>query len=127
EPIDQDLHPFYDRLLAFLREPAFRDGKWQLLECTPGWEGNWTYDCFLVFAWTEPDGERMVVAVNYAPNQSQCHVRLPFADLGGKKWRLEGQLAPAAYEWHGDDLQGRGLFLDMRPWQACVFRLHRAQ
>ena len=27
--------------------------------------------------------ERLLVAVNYAPNQSQCYVRLPFADLGG--------------------------------------------
>ena len=31
-------------------------------------------------------------AVNYAPNQSQCYVRLPFADLGGRQWRLEDQL-----------------------------------
>ena len=47
----------------------------------------------------------LVVAVNYAPNQSQCHVRLPFADLAGKKWQLQDQLSPASYEWNGDDLQ----------------------
>ena len=64
-----------------------------------------------------------MVAVNYAPNQSQCHVRLPFADLAGKKWQLQDQLSPASYDWNGDDLQGRGLFLDMAPWQACVFSL----
>jgi hypothetical protein len=39
-----------------------------------------------VFAWQGPNGECLLVAVNYAPNQSQCHVRLPFADLAGKKW-----------------------------------------
>jgi hypothetical protein len=139
EPIDQKLSEFYDRLLAVLRQPAFRDGQWQLLECTPGWDGNWTHDCFLVFAWQGPalsplstpgergggEGARFVVAVNYAPNQSQCHVRLPFADLSGAKWRLQDQLTPAAHDWNGDDLQGRGLYLDMAPWEAYVFSLTR--
>jgi hypothetical protein len=123
EPTDQTLNAFYDRLLTVLRQPAFRDGRWQLLDCAPGWDGNWTNDCFLVFAWQGRTGERHVVAVNYAPNQSQCHVRLPFPELGGKKWRLRDQLSDAAYDWNGDDLQGRGLFLDMAPWQASVFLL----
>ena len=121
EPIDQELHEFYDRLLAVLRRPTFRNGQWQLLECTPAWEGNWTWDCFLTFAWQGPAGERFVVAVNYAPNQSQCHVRLSFADLGVRTWRLEDQLTSAGYDWNGDDLLARGLFLDMAPWQASVF------
>jgi len=123
EPVDEKLKEFYDRLLAVLRQPIVRDGQWQLLECTPAWEGNWTNDCFLVFAWQGPKGESLVVAVNYAPTQSQCHVRLPFADLAGKKWQLQDQLSPASYEWNGADLQGRGLYLDMAPWQACVFSL----
>ena len=88
EPIDQTLEQFYDRLLAVLRQPVVRDGQWQLLDCTPAWEGNWTWDCFLAFAWQGPDGERLLVTVNYAPNQSQCYVRLPFADLGNGQWRL---------------------------------------
>ena len=33
------------------RSPVVRDGQWQLLECVPAWEGNWTWDCFLAFAW----------------------------------------------------------------------------
>ena len=92
-----------------------------LVPCAPGWEGNWTNDCFLVFAWQDSKNESLVVAVNYAPNQSQCHVRLPFADLAGKKWRLQDQFSTVSYDWNGDDLQGHGLFLDMAPWQACVF------
>ena len=27
---------------AVLRQPAVRDGQWQLLECAPAWDGNWT-------------------------------------------------------------------------------------
>jgi hypothetical protein len=125
EPTDEKLREFYDRLLTVLRQSAVRDGHWQLLECVPGWEGNWTHECFIAFAWQDPAGERLLVAVNYAPNQSQCHVRLQFADLGGKQWRIEDQLDAAAHDWNGDDLQARGLFLDMAPWQAAVFALTR--
>lgn len=124
EPVNQDVRHFYDRLLAVLRHRAVREGEWRLLECTPAWEGNWTWDCFLAFSWEGPGGERLVVAVNYAPNQSQCHVRLPFADLDGV-WRLEDQLSDARYDWNGADLSSRGLFLDMAPWQAAIFALQR--
>ncbi len=126
ELVDQKLTEFYHRLLAVLRQAAFRDGQWQLLDCSPGWDGNWTNDCFLAFAWQGGADERYVVAVNYAGNQSQCHVRLPFANLGGKKWRFRDQLRDASYEWNGDDLQARGLFLDMTPWQASVFSIGTA-
>ncbi len=74
---------FYDRLLAVLRLPAVRQGKWQLLECVPAWEGNGSFDCLLAFLWQGPNEERLLVAVNYAPHQSQCHVRLPIPNLAG--------------------------------------------
>ncbi|MGC4004622.1 MAG: hypothetical protein QM811_16475 [Pirellulales bacterium] len=101
--------------------PTVRDGEWRLLEAEPGWEGNWTNDCFVISAWRGPQNEILLNAVNYAHNQSQCHVRLPYEELAGKRWRLCDELGTAQFEWHGDDLTGRGLFLDMRPWEACVF------
>ena len=125
EPIDQQLEQFYDRLLAVLRQPVVRHGQWQLLECVPAWDGNWTWDCFLAFAWHGPGGERLLVTVNYAPNQSQCYVRLPFTDLGNGRWRLADVLGTATYDRDGDDLQARGLYLDVPPWQAHVFSLTR--
>jgi glycosidase len=125
EPVDQKLKQFYDRLLSVLRHPAVRNGEWQLLECVPAWDGNWTWDCFLAFAWQSTNAERLLVVVNYAPNQSQCHVRLPFADLADSQWRLKDLLGDAAYDWAGNDLQGRGLYLDERPWSARVFALAR--
>jgi glycosidase len=125
EPINAELAKFYDRLLAVLRRPAVRDGRWQLLECVPAWDGNWTWDCFLAFAWDGPAGERLLVTVNDAPNQSQCHVRFPFTELAGRQWRLTDLLGPAVYDRAGDELQSRGLFVDAAPWQAAVFSLTR--
>jgi hypothetical protein len=125
EPVNQELAKFYDRLLGVVRLPAVRQGNWQLLECVPAWEGNWTWDCFLAFAWQAPDGDRLLVTVNYAGNQSQCYVRLPFTDLGKGRWRLTDLLGDATYDRDGDDLQRRGLFLDVGPWRASVFSLRR--
>jgi len=125
EPADQKLEQFYDRLLGLLRQPVLREGQWQLLECVPAWEGNWTADCFLAFAWQGPGDERLLVTVNYAPNQSQCYVRLPFANLAGGQWRLQDQLEEVVYDRDGSDLQERGLYLDVPAWQTSVFALTR--
>jgi len=121
EPANETLRPFYERLLTVLRETVVRDGHWQLLECAPAWEGNWTCNCFVAFAWQGPGDGRLLVAVNYAPNQSQCRVRLPFVDLAGSQWRLQDQLGSDTYDRDGNDLQSQGLFLDMSSWQAAVF------
>jgi hypothetical protein len=123
EPVDERLKQFYDRLLAVLRHDVVRNGQWQLLECAPAWDGNWTWDCFLIFAWQGTGDERLVVTVNYAPNQSQCYVRLPFPDLGNGQWRLKDLLGDATYYREGGDLSARGLFLDEPPWKASAFSL----
>jgi glycosidase len=123
EPVDSSLAGFYNRLLTVLRQPALRDGQWQLLECVPAWSGNWTSDCFLAFGWQGPGGERLLVVVNYAPNQSQCYVRLPYADLAARNWRFQDQLGTASYDRAGPDLQERGFYLDVQPWQTHLLSL----
>ncbi len=125
ESTNASLQQFYQRLLTILRHQVFRDGQWQLLECVSAWDGNWTNDCFIAFAW-QHEGERRIVAVNYASNQSQCLVRLPFGDLAGNSWRLHDEFSGDDYDWEGDDLAGRGLYLAMQPWQAAVFSMRQS-
>lgn len=121
EPIQDELRQFYDRLVGILRQSVVGDGQWRLLECAPAWEGNWTNDCIIAFAWDSPDDGRMLVVVNYASNQSQCRVRLPFVELRDKTWRLQDQLSSASYDRDGNDLHSSGLFVDMQAWQSQVF------
>jgi hypothetical protein len=125
EPVDQKLKQFYDRLLAALRAPALRSGDWQLLECAPAWDGNWTLDCFITYFWQGADDERLLVVVNYAANQSQCYIRIPFPNLRDQQWRLEDLLSDARYDRDGNDLEARGLYLDMAPWGYHVFKLQK--
>ena len=125
EPEDPALRAFYERLLTILRQPILRDGNWQLLECAPAWDGNWTSTCFLAFVWSLPAGERLLVAVNYSPNQGQCYVRLPFDDLAGSQWRLQDQMSTDVDDRDGQDLSSRGLYLDMPPGKASIFSVNR--
>jgi hypothetical protein len=125
ESLDADLAVFYDRLLAALRQTAFRDGKWQLVEALPAWEGNGSNDAFICYAWTGPADERRLVVVNYAAHQSQSYVHLPWPDLVDWQWRLMDALGEATYEREGADLDQRGLYLDVAPWGHNVFEVKR--
>jgi hypothetical protein len=123
EPVDAKLQYFYDLLLAVLRDPAVRNGRWQLLECVPAWDGNLSCDAFIVWTWQNGGGDRLLVAVNYAPHHSQCYVQLPFSDLGGRAWVLQDLLSDARYDRGGDDLAAAGLYLDVPPWCCHVFEM----
>jgi glycosidase len=123
EPVDSKLQWFYDGLLAVLRHPVVRNGRWQLLECVPAWDGNFSCDAFVACTWQNGDGDRLLVAVNYAPHHSQCYVRLPFSDLGSRVWILQDLLSDTRYDRDGDDLASRGLYLDLRPWSYHVFEM----
>jgi glycosidase len=127
EETNATIKAFYDRLLAILKQPVLRDGSWQLLECQSAWDGNWTNDCFIGFGWQAAGQSSLIVAVNYAPNHSQCHIRLPIPDLAGKPWCLQDQLSGQCYHWNGDDLAARGLFANHAPWQAAVFQITEQQ
>lgn len=123
EVTDKRLKEFYDRLLSVLRRPLVRDGRWQLLECAPAWEGNGTWDSFLAFIWQGQGEERLLAVVNYAVYPSQCYARLPFQDLAGRTVQLKDLMGSASYERDGDDLQSRGLYLDMPAWGYHVFEM----
>ena len=123
EQSDESLHRFYDRLLHVIAQPVVREGQWRLLECAPAWEGNWTSDCFIAWAWEGPERQRWLIAVNFSENQSQCYVRLPGLAFTGQLVRLTDLMGPARYDRDGSDLTSRGLYLDLPPWTYHVFAL----
>jgi len=64
-----------------------------------------------------------MIVVNYAPNQSQCFVQLPFPDLAGRAVRLKDLMGLASYDRDGSALVSRGLYLDLPPWGYHVFQI----
>ncbi len=123
EPINQRCQAFYDRLLEILREDAFRNGDWTLLDCRAAWPGNWTHENLIAFNWQNAAGDRQLVVVNYAMYQSQCYLMLPWTDLAAHRWRLVDAFSEDVFDREGRDLQARGLYLDLHPWQAAVYRV----
>jgi len=121
EPVDEALRRFYCELLAVLRRPCVQQGTWCLHGCMPAWDGNWTWDCVIAWSWQAGDGARILVAVNYAANQSQCYVPLPWLDLAGRTVRLADLLSSAGYDRDGSNLIAPGLYLDLPPWGRHVF------
>jgi hypothetical protein len=118
---DGAITAFYDRLVGVLKDPAFRDGRWGLLECRPAWDGNESWDAFVAFSWEGPRDERRLVTVNYADHRSQCYVAMPWRDLDWRMWRLRDRTGPAVYDRSGTDLVREGLYLDMPAWGHHVF------
>ena len=122
EPTDEAVTRFYEQLLAVVRKTTVRDGEWRLLECVPAWDGNWTWDGFLACGW-QRDTARVLVVVNYAGNQGQCYVRVPFIDLSGRDVGLTDLMNGARYERDQSDLASRGLYVDLPAWGYHVFEV----
>lgn len=123
ETVDARLKLFYERLLAVLHQEVLRHGTWRQLECVAAWDGNGSWDHFVACEWQGTDGQRLLVVVNYSPNQSQCYVRLPHDEMRSSAWRLSDQMNDVAYERDGTDLISRGLYLDLPAWRFHVFQL----
>ncbi len=126
ETPDKKLQDFYGRLLEVLREPTVKSGEWQWLPCQPAWDGNGSWDSFTAHAWRGSGGERMLIAVNYAPHQSQCYIKLPFPEIKNRSVRLADSLSSACYTREGNALLERGLYLDLPPWSYHVFKVATA-
>jgi glycosidase len=122
EPVDRDLSDFYRRLLEVVRRPEVRGGRWRLLDGWPAWDGNYSHYSYIAFAWEE-EGRRLLVAVNYGPTRAQCLVGLPWADLRGRTVALQDLMGPARYDRNGDEVAGRGLYLDTPAWTYHVFEV----
>ena len=123
EQTNPEIAAFYERLIQVLKPTAFRDGAWSQIEPQQAWDGNWTTDDFIAFAWAGADGSRYVIAVNYAGNQGQCRLPLRFPEFRGKQVRLADLIGTEIYDRDGDELADPGLYIDHAPRQYNVFEL----
>jgi len=123
EQVSEELEIFYNRLLGILRYPVFRNGKWQLADCTPAWDGNGSNYNFISFAWQGDNGEKMLIAVNYSSEPGQCYINLPFWDIDEVTWLLHDHISGITFEREGDDLKTKGMYLDEPAWKIYVFSM----
>ncbi|MBI5547757.1 MAG: alpha-amylase [Deltaproteobacteria bacterium] len=123
EPSDPAVQSFYRRLLLCLRRPEVHAGEWRQWDPRAAWDGNGTWDQFLVFSWVGQDDAKLLAAVNYGPARGQCYVTPGLPGLKGKRIVLKDLMSNARFERSGDELAGKGLYLDLEPWGYAVFEV----
>ena len=125
EVTNEVLHNFYNTLITVMQRPVFRQGTWQLLECTSAWDGNPSWQSFIAFAWQGRDRELVLVVINYAPHDGQCYLRMPVTERAFGQWQLHDVLSGVTYDRNGNDLLTKGLYLGMSAWQYHVFEVKK--
>jgi len=118
EPIDLTLRAFYDRLLGVVNDPVFHTGEWQLL---PVGEGDEYGRQLIAWRWALA-GERRLVVVNFGATEAQARVTV--ADLpDGDAFVFEDLLDGRRYRWTRGELDASGLYVQLAPGRAHLFRV----
>jgi Alpha amylase, catalytic domain len=124
EPVDEALQAFYERLLAAINAPIFRDGEWRLCERS-GWAVNRSFQNLVAWSWIK-ENDRLLIVINLSDNAVQARVQLPWEELRATIWNLIDVLSAASYDRDGDELASSGLYVELEPWSYHFFRCHRA-
>jgi hypothetical protein len=123
EPIDQELQAFYGKLLAAINAGIFRDGEWQLCECS-GWSDNPSWQNLVAWNWVKNDDRRLIV-VNLSEHAAQARVRLPWKETPGANWRLTDAFSNWSCDRDGDEMAGPGLYIELKAWGYYLFHCLR--
>jgi hypothetical protein len=121
EPADPALADFSARLLLETRRDVFRNGEWRLCE-RHGWPGNSTCHHLLAWCWRMGD-ERYLVVINFHPDPARGRVEVPWDELRGDQWQLEDGLSDEVHDRSGDEMRDGGLYFELEPWKAQLFRI----
>ena len=122
EPKQADVERLYEQLLTTLPTTAVGRGKVELRKPRDAWPDNPTARNFVVVQWQNRTLEFDLVAVNLAPHRSQCYVPLSVEHLAAHNREMRDLLGQECNKRSGDDLQNQGLYLDLPPHGAQLFR-----
>ena len=69
EPVDEELRTFYGKLLETVKSGVFRDGQWNLCDCS-GWADNQSFRNLVAWSWVSKD-DRYLIVVNLSGGAAQ--------------------------------------------------------
>ena len=118
------MQTFYNKLLAAINAPLFRDGEWKLCERS-GWPDNPSFQNLVAWSWVKDDDRRLIV-VNLSNSAVQARVQVPWEDIRAGTWRLIDALSGASYDRDGDEMAASGLYVELGPWSYYFFQCRRA-
>jgi hypothetical protein len=113
------LQAFYDKLLAAINAPIFREGEWKLCGCS-GWPDNLSFQDLVAWSWVN-DADRRLIMVNFSDHAVQALVQAPWEDVRGATWRLTDALSDLSCDRDGDEMAEPGLYIELEPWSYYFF------
>lgn len=119
EEINHELFLFYEKFLLNLKTISKTNSKWVLRETFSAWEGNQTFRNFFVFS----QNNSHLAVVNYSQTQSQCYVYFDLAGMKEKNVLFKDLLGSAEYTRSRDEINTRGLYLDMPAYGFHFFKV----
>ena len=120
ENTDSEIRQFYDRLLEICNSPAFRDGKWKLMEAGQAWMGNESHRHLLAWSWCHAEQTKVVI-VNYSPNPAQGRLKVPLPATNIKRVTFFDELTDITYVREPEEVISQGLYIALNPYHAHIF------
>jgi hypothetical protein len=124
EETDTRIAQLYERLLKTLNKTSVGNGDPTVLKPVPTWDGNDTAKWMLLIEWHASPEQFHLVAINFAPHNSQCYARISIANLAQHTWRMDDLLSDDSYERDGEALQSDGLYLDLPAYGAQCYEFN---
>lgn len=124
EPQDFGLKTFYEKLFKDLNSPIYTNGEWRLLELEPAWDAYPSSYNLIVHGWRNvQQKDYRLIVVNVTDKDSQGIIKLgDWEGLAGCKCRLTDTISDVVYEYDGDELLAKGLFVELSSYQFHVFQ-----
>lgn len=128
EAVDGRVRELYERVLAAVKDTAIGRGQWRIIETKAAWDDNPSHTAFTLVQWQTPgDAAHFdLVVINHADHRAQCRARLTAQGLRQGSWSLADALGHEHHLRHGDELADEGLYLDVEPHAAQLFRFARS-
>jgi len=121
EKPDVQIQAAYHQILAAFLGTAVGEGKTELLRPSAAWAENPTARNFVVIQWQSQSATFDLVVVNLAPHPGQCYVQIKISELPAHDWSMRDLLGTERYQRSGQELQERGLYLDLPAHGAQLF------
>ncbi|HEX3800296.1 MAG TPA: alpha-amylase family glycosyl hydrolase [Verrucomicrobiae bacterium] len=121
ELVNEEIATAYEQLLTTIKDSCVGRSMATLLRPN-GWPDNQSSRNIVAVLWQKSPVEFDLVVVNLAPHTSQGVVVLPVSDLASKHWQMRDLLGTEKYQRPGSELAANGLYLDLAPHHAQLFR-----
>jgi len=120
ETDDPEIRELYEKLLRSADAEVFHAGEWQLLEVQPA--GDDTFQDLIAYRWHHQSNNRVIV-VNLGGRTAQGLVQKTAAGAS-QNCLFTDELSGGEYQWARAELDSKGLYVKLAPYQAHVFEVH---